>query len=563
MAEYDLVIRGGTIVEGTGIPRYRGDLAVKNGRIAKISGNIKAAGAKEVDARGCYVAPGAVDLHCHYDAQLNWDPYASLSGWFGVTSLTIGLCGFGFAPTKPEDRERAMLLMNRVEAIPLNSMKQGMRWDWVTYPEYLDSLDRQGLGLNVASLFPFNPLRSYVMGTQAAREKTSATEAELNEMKRLFHEGMKAGSFGFSGNESLEDRNEEGGPLPTHLASREEWIGLAEVLGEFGIGHMGASVGQNDPNQSRELYMELMKISGRPLNIAIQAEHDTLVWIDEARTQGLGAVVQQVIMPPWAEFSLAEYNLLDYMDSWVQPLVGTPQERMVKLKDPATRAAMQADVDARPGRTNTDYDIVWVLETFRDRNHKYQGMTISELAKAVNKKPLDAWLDLAIDEDLETVFRHLVGERPIEETERLIKSPYTHISVSDGGAHVRYLTISTWPIYFLSHWVRDKDAMSLEQAAYKMSAYPAWLAGMKERGMLRIGSWADIIVYDLDNLGMMYDPKRDGYVFANDFPGGERRIIQKPTGLRYTIVNGTVTFEDTECSGALPGKLLRSYDMVD
>ena len=563
MAEYDLVIRGGTIVEGTGIPRYRGDLAVKNGRIAKISGNIKAAGAKEVDARGCYVAPGAVDLHTHYDAQLNWDPYASLSGWFGVTSLTIGLCGFGFAPTKPEDRERAMLLMNRVEAIPLSSMKQGMRWDWVTYPEYLDSLDRQGLGLNVASLFPVNPLRSYVMGTQAAREKTSATEAELNEMKRLFHEGMKAGSFGFSGNESLEDRNEEGGPLPTHLVSREEWIGLAEVLGEFGIGHIGASFGQHDPNQSRELYMEMLKISGRPMNILVQAEHDTVVWMDEARAEGLGAVAQQAVMPPWAEFSLAEYNLLDYMDSWVQPLVGTPQERMVKLKDPATRAAMQADVDARPGRTNTDYDIVWVLETFRDRNHKYQGMTISELAKAVNKKPLDAWLDLAIDEDLETVFRHLVGERPIEETERLIKSPYTHISVSDGGAHVRYLTIATWPIYFLSHWVRDKEVMSLEQAAYKMSAYPAWLAGMKERGMLRIGSWADIIVYDLDNLGLMYDPKRDGYVFANDFPGGERRIIQKPTGLRYTIVNGTVTFEDTECSGALPGKLLRSYDMVD
>ena len=198
MSEYDLVIRGGIIVDGTGIPRYKADLAVKDGRIAKISGKITPGAAKEIDASGCIVAPGAVDLHTHYDAQLNWDPYCSLSGWFGVTSLTIGQCGFGFAPTRPEDRDLNMRMMNRIEAIPLESMRLGMRWDWETFPEYLDSLDRQGLGVNVGALLPFSPMRGYVLGMLPARERTSVTDSELNQMKRIFHEAMKAGAFGFS-----------------------------------------------------------------------------------------------------------------------------------------------------------------------------------------------------------------------------------------------------------------------------------------------------------------------------------------------------------------------------
>ena len=559
MAEYDLVVRGGTIVEGTGIPRYRADLAVKDGRIAMITGNIKASGAKEIDASGCYVAPGAIDLHCHYDAQLNWDPYASLSGWFGVTSLTIGLCGFGFAPTKPEDRERAMLLMNRVEAIPLVSMRQGMRWDWVTFPEYLDSLDRQGLGINVAALFPFNPLRGYVLGMLPARERTSVTEAELNQMRQVFYDGMKAGAFGISGNQSVEDRNEEGGPLPTHIASEEEWIALAEVLGEFGIGHIGWSTPIEDPGNSRELLTKLMRVSGRPIHTGAAADKQSVAWMEASRDEGLALVTQEPIIPAMSIFTLAEYNLFDYMEDWVQPLVGTPEERAAKLRKPEVRAAMQREVDKRPHNWKTDYNIARVVETVHERNHKYDGMTLAELGRAMNKAPLDAWLDLALDEGLETKFSIDIASRTEEEFVRGIKNPFSHVSLSDGGAHVRFQTISQWPVYFLSHWVRDKEVMSLEQATYKISAYPAWISGMRDRGMLRIGSWADLIVYDLNELGLMYD----GFVYANDFPGGERRVIQKPTGLRYTIVNGTVTFEGNDCTGALPGKLLRSYDMID
>ena len=219
MAEFDLVIRGGSVVDGTNIPHYNADIAVKDGRVAMIGGRIRGAGAEELDASGCIVAPGAIDLHTHYDGQLNWDPYATPSGWFGVTSLTIGQCGFGFAPTRPEDRDLNMRMMNRIEAIPLESMRKGIRWDWETFPEYLDSLDRQGLGVNVGALVPFSPLRGYVLGTMAARERTSVTEPELNQMKELFYEGMQAGAFGVAGNRSGEDHPEDGSYLPSHVAS--------------------------------------------------------------------------------------------------------------------------------------------------------------------------------------------------------------------------------------------------------------------------------------------------------------------------------------------------------
>ncbi|MCH8087949.1 MAG: amidohydrolase family protein [Chloroflexi bacterium] len=294
MREYDLVVRGGTIVDGTGVPRYQADLAVKDGRVSMISGRIPPGAAKEIDASGCIVAPGAIDLHTHYDAQLNWDPYATLSGWFGVTSLTIGQCGFGFAPTRPEDRELNMRMMNRIEAIPLESMRLGMRWDWETFPEYLDSLDRQELGVNVGALFPFSPLRGYVLGMIPSRERTSVTEEELNEMKRLFHEAMEAGAFGFSSDMNTGDRPEDGSWLPSHVASNEEYLGLAEVLSQFGVGHIGWTIAnsgglppEKSPSRQRELIAQMMRISGRPLHVLLEQESARDAWVAEMRAEGL------------------------------------------------------------------------------------------------------------------------------------------------------------------------------------------------------------------------------------------------------------------------------------
>ena len=557
MAEYDLVIRGGTIVDGTGVPRYKADLAVKGGRVAKISGRIPAGGSREVGASGCIVAPGAIDLHTHYDAQLNWDPYASLSGWFGVTSLTIGQCGFGFAPTRPEDRDLNMRMMNRIEAIPLESMKQGMRWDWETFPQYMDSLDRQGLGVNVGALVPFSPLRGYVLGMIPARERTSVTEAELNQMKQALYEGMKAGAFGFSADQNMEDRPEDGSLLPSHVASREEYMGLSEVLAEFGVGHIGWTIGISEHRaEQRELLADMARLCGRPVHVAL-GDDAGFTWLEEVRAQGLPIVGQQGAVPTVAEFTLAEYNLFDYMPSWVQPLVGSLEDRVVQLRDPAVREAMKKDVLEWP-HPRTDWTQMKVVEVAHQRNYKYEGLTIQAMASMDGKHPLDSFLDLALDEDLETLFTHPAAAQDEEAREERIRNPYVHISLSDGGAHTRFLTNSVWPVHFLAHWVRDSGIMTLEEAHYKISALPAWFADFKDRGTLRVGDWADVMVYDMEKLGFLYEKP----IFATDFPGGERRLVQKPTGLRYTVVNGTVTFEDNVCTGALPGTLLRSYDMT-
>ena len=563
MPEYDLVIRGGTIVDGTGIPRFKADLAVKNGRIANISGKINAGGAKEIDASGCMVAPGAIDLHTHYDAQIQWDPYCSLSGWHGVTSLTIGECGFGFAPTRPEDRDLNMRMMDRIEAIPLESMRKGLRWDWETFPEYMDSLERQGLGLNVGAMFPFSPLRAYVLGMLPARERTSVTDAELNQMKQIFHDGMKAGAFGFSLDKNMEDRTEDGGLLPSVVASDREFLGLAEVLGDFAIGHMGLTLGfgltEEQRKSIREMVAGTMRLSGRPFHLLDVQQGEDPGWEQMCRAEGLPLVYQKTAPISGTEFKLSEYNMFDYMPNWVQPLIGNAEERAAKLRDYGNREAMKQDVEDWPNN-RTDWSRVKALEVAHERNYKYEGLTIKEIAEMMGKSPLDAFLDLALDEDLETEFMIPPRNNPEElkaRSEQLL-DPHSHISVSDGGAHTRFVTLSTWPVDWLSFWVREMEIMSLEQAHYKMSAFPAWFTDFKDRGTLRVGHWADIIVYNLDELGYLYEKP----VYANDFPGGERRIIQKPKGLRYTLVNGTITFEESNCTGALPGKLLRSYDMV-
>ena len=563
MAEYDLVISGGTIVDGTGVPRFRADLGIKDGRVARISGRINAAGAKEVDARDCIVAPGAVDLHTHYDAQIQWDPYASLSSWFGVTSLTIGECGFGFAPTRAADRDLNMRMMDRIEAIPLESMRKGLRWDWETFPQYLDSLDRQGLGVNVGAMFPVNPMRGYVLGMIPARERTSVTDAELNQMKQIFHEGMKAGAFGFALDKNNEDRAEDGSHLPSIVASDREFLGLAEVLGQFGVGHVGLTLGlgltADERKSIRTMLAEIMRISGRPLHVLDSQYGEDPAWEQMCREEGLPLLFQNIVSNTGSEFKLSEYNLYDFMPNWVQPLLGSAEERAAKLRVPEVRESMKRDVAEWPARLN-DWTRVTVLEVVHERNKKYDGVTINELAEMMGKEPLDAFLDLALDEGLETEFLIPRGDNP-DEVEALIprlQDPHSHISVSDGGAHTKFATLSVWPVEWLSFWVRDREIMTLEQAHNKMSALPAWITDFKDRGTLRVGSWADIMIYNLDELGYLYDRP----VYGFDFPGGERRLIQKPTGIRYTIVNGTVTFENNECSGALPGKLLRSYDMV-
>ena len=613
MPEFDKIIRNGTIVDGSGgLPAYRGDVAIKDGKISMISGRIQASATEELDATGCIVAPGAIDLHTHYDLQLNWEPYATMSGWHGVTSVTIGQCGFGFAPCKPEDRDAAMRLMTRIEAIPLRTMELGLRWDWESFPEWLDSLDSHPLGVNVGALVPFNTLRMYVMGLEEARTRVRATDEEIATMEKLQREAMEAGAFGWSAMKTLANRPDDGRFIPSQVASNEEFLALAKVLNEYGVGHIGwtrgpaerplppgepdligggdpgptvaAVTGQSAllmdavegdaPGRGREDFLiEMCIASGRPFQwgAITYNEHapnrykQQLEFLERARSEGAAMFAQTTAMSSSPVFELAEYNGFDAMPAWIDPFVGTPEERIAKLSNPENRDKMRAQVGAYVGEGGgadaaSDWSKMRIVEIREDRNLQYEGMNIAELATATGKHPMDAMLDLAIDEGLRTEFTF----DPTTGTDRtavkeILNHPFTHPCVSDGGAHTRYQTLGSWPVNMIAGRVRDEGMMTLEEAHYKMSSLPAAIAGFTDRGIIKEGLAADIIVYNLDEIGLQYDSP----VYDTDFPGGERRIIQKAKGIRYTLVNGEVTFtEGTVCTGATPGKLLRSYDMI-
>jgi N-acyl-D-aspartate/D-glutamate deacylase len=352
-------------------------------------------------------------------------------------------------------------------------------------------------------------------------------------------------------------------------------------MGGAGIEANAATGLQFDPvegdvrGEGRDNFLiQMAKASGRPLNYGgvsyseanPERYKEQLAYLERAHKEGANLFAQASGVQVSPVFELAEYNGFDALPNWIDPFIGTPEERIAKLNTPGVRDKMKQDVGGEWTGIGGTADVAanWtkmrVVEVRKDSNLQYEGMNIAELAEATGKHPMDAMLDLAIDEDLRTEFSTdpTTGTDP-EAMKEILNHPYTHPCISDGGAHVRYLTVGIWPVNFLTMWARDHEAMSLEKAHYKMSGLPAFIAGFTDRGVLKEGFAADIIVYDLDKLGLQYDSP----IYDDDFPGGERRLIQKAKGIRYTLVNGGVTFtEGTVCTDATPGKLLRSYDMV-
>lgn len=563
MPEYDLVIRGGTIVDGTRMPRYRGDVGIRNGRVVAM-GRVDGDARRVLDATDRIVAPGVVDLHTHYDAQLNWDPYATNSGWNGVTTVMIGMCGFGFAPIRPEDRDRAMLLMSRVEAIPLTSMRLGMRWDWVSFREYLASLERAGLGINVGSLIPHSPLRSWVMGLEAAKAR-AGTPDEVAKMSEMLRVGMRAGGFGFSTDRNIADTDYDGSPLPSHQADDAEILALCGVLREFGIGSIEYTL-QAQRRPDFEFTAALSRAAGRPIVWNALAQFQTqpghwrkvLGWMDELnRDAQLWGMT--VCFPTHLYFTLEEMNQFDDMPHWRDALSRPMPERIAMLREPAVRAALCEDF--RTVRTRVfsgEWQDISVTHT-RPENQPAAGRNIDELARAARREPIDFFLDLALSEDLTTGFKILdFANRDQDALATMLKHPHAVIGLSDGGAHTKLFCLGKYPIEFLAHWVRDRELMSLEEAHWRLSYVPAWIIGIHDRGVLREGMAADVIIYDLEKLRI--DPAEPEMVY--DLPGGEGRLVQRAAGIDYTIINGQITYEGQTCTGARPGALLRSaaYD---
>ncbi len=579
MAEqYDVHIKNGMIVDGTRVPKFRGDMWIKDGKIAQVGGRVNGGADSVIDAAGCIVAPGFIDLHTHYDAQIRWDPYCSISSWHGVTSVVLGNCGFGFAPCKPDFRERSMLTMVRTEAIPLAAMEEGMlpHWDWETIPEYLDSLERAPLGVNCLQYMPTASLMIYVMGLEAAKTRP-ATNAEQKEMQRLLREGMDAGLCGFSiqrlGPNSTQ-ADYDGTPMVTDTMVDDDIFALAEVLAERDEGFIQLTQATSaDPNDADDLAFKrkLAEIAQRPIidNVVPVSQRnprthrDRLEWLAQAQADGLPIYGQAATFRTGFAFSLDEWNLYDSSPAWREATTGTIEDKMRKMRDPALRERIKAEQDqANTLFTQTQVAVggpahklvVQGVNRRQDMQH-YLGKSLGQIAEEEGKHYIDVMLDLSLETGLKTEF---LGESPTYSVENMTgaitESPYTIPGVSDGGAHTKFFTGGAWTTDFLAWMVRDTGQISLEEAHYRGSTLAAHAAGFKDRGMLREGAPADVIVYELESLAV--EPEWVGEP-VYDLPGGEWRRVQHAKGFKHILVNGVETFEEGACTGATPGKLLR------
>ncbi len=577
MKEFDIHIKGGTIVDGTRVPRYRGDVWIKDGRIAQLGGRAPGKAARTIDAEGQIVAPGFVDLHTHYDAQIRWDPWCSCSGWHGVTSVVLGNCGFGFAPVKPAYRDRSMLTMTRNEAIPFETMKMGMEWDWETIPEYLDSLERAPKGVNCLHYMPTASLMTYVMGLEAAKAR-GATPAERAEMARLLHEGMDAGLCGFSIQRmgpSSSQPDYDGTPMVTDTMTDEDILNLAQVLGERQEGFIqivqvsGAIAG--DPAADIAFIEKLADVSGRPvLYNAVMADRDdnnrdahrpVLDWLASCHERELPVFGQGATLRVHLGLTLADFNLFDGDPAWRNATTGTREEKLRKLADPAYRAGIKESeknpmmLGAQNLLTGPMAKLVVQSVPGHEELESYVGKSVEQIAAEEGKDVIDAMFDLSVAGGLDVHF--LAPERPysaVNYAAIINESPYTFPGVSDGGAHTKFYNGGIFTTEFLTWLVRDEGQVPLEEAHYRLSTLPAHAAGFKDRGFLREGSPADVLVYDLERLAV--SPEDFGEI-VHDLPGGEWRRVQYALGYRAILVNGEVTFEDGQCTGATPGRLLR------
>jgi N-acyl-D-amino-acid deacylase len=552
---HDLIIKNGKVIDGSGLPGFHGDVAVNDGRIVEI-GKVNGGARQVLNADGLVVAPGIIDNHTHYDAQVTWDPLCTYSCFHGITTVVMGNCSLAMAPAHKEDREMLSGVLSHVEAIPLEAIQAGVKWSWETIPEYLDALDER-LGINVAALIGHSAVRRYVMG-EASQERY-ATDDEVTAMKAIVREGLEAGAVGVSFERNLRHFDWNGRLAPTNLASEEEIFAVAGVADEVGRGVIQFG-------GDRVISTKLAKASRRPVfygNITQQA-----VAPDKWRKQ-LGEAESlmrqghrgyQFVMPRPGDlrYTLRTAQHFDAMATWKNVMLLPHDLRTQAFRDPDTRAKLHREAVETPMDTNRAgdftrrWDLQFVFKPALPKNQHLTGKSVADIAREQNKDVLDAFLDLALEENLETEFERREVNSDQAAMTALLTSPYTVIGQSDGGAHVVFRTDYSYSTYLLSHWVREREIMSLEDAIRKLTFIPASLFGFSDRGLVRPGMAADLMVFDPATIS----PLEPGE--AHDLPGGAKRRKQLAKGIEWTVVNGQVLMEKGEHTGAYPGKVARS-----
>jgi len=555
---HDLVIRNATLLAGLGGAPRVADLAIQSGRIAALGSELGAA-RETLDADGLALMPGIIDNHTHYDAQITWDPGVSPSPALGVTTAVIGNCGFTIAPCRPGDRERVMRNLTQVEGMSLDALRAGIRWDFETVPQYFDMLERRGMALNVAGFVGHSALRSYVMG-EAATER-AASDEEIARMRAIVLEGMRAGAVGFSTSTSPAHNGEGGVPMPSRLADERELRALAGCLKEAGRGVLMLTKG----GQTKIAFLEeLSAASTRPVVIAALLHNSTnpdavfedLDRIRAANARG-GRLIGAVSCCPLSfDFTMRSPYPIEGLDSW-QPALGLKGAAFkAKLAERAFRDAIRAEL-ARPAHFrlfNGEWHKLTVVESARHPG--YEQRDIAALAAESGKDPLDFWFDLALEEDLATVFVALTLNTDERAVGEMLKHPASMVSLSDAGAHLTFFNDAGFGLHLLGHWVRSLGVLTLGEAARQLAGLPAAVFGIRGRGLLRPGYAADLLLFDPATVGR--GPKRRVF----DLPGGAPRLTTSALGVHGVWVNGVRIADERGLiePAPLPGRLLREFD---
>jgi len=558
---HDLIIDNARLIDGLGASAREGGVAVVGGRIAAVGKELGVA-KQRVDAQGLVLAPGIVDIHTHYDAQLTWDPFATPSTALGVTTVVIGNCGFTIAPCRPQHRDVIMRNLTHVEGMSLEAMRAGISWDFESYPEYLGSIERRGVVPNVASFVGHSSVRTYVLGEDASRRP--ATEAEIAEMRRIVLEAVKAGAIGFA-TSTLEQHNGEGGiPMPSRLADEKEMLALTGALGEAGRGIFMLTKGMTSTIPWLE---KIAGANGRPVMIAAmfvdpgdpRRVFKELGEIEQARSRGRELWAQVGCFPLGMEFTLRHPYPLEALMAWRPALEAASEARYRQiLADPGFRRALIHEM-GQPGVpnriSNENWDYLTVMEVKKPALRHLEGKIIGQLAREQMREPWDVFLDLGLADDLDTMFDCRLFNTDEKKVSELLRHPCAAVALSDAGAHLSFLCDAGFGLHLFGHWARERGDMTLEQAVRAVTSTVADAYRIPHRGRIAAGAWADLMLFDPATVGR--GEKRR----VNDLPTGASRLDTPAVGLHGVWVNGvrTVDAKGVIAGCGRPGRLLKEF----
>ena len=563
---YDLIIRNGTIYDGSGKEPFEADIGVKNGVISKIGDLKNEVSDKSIDAESKIVTPGFVDIHTHYDGQVTWDPYLRPSTYHGVTTVVMGNCGVGFSPCKPEERDWLISLMEGVEDIPGTALHEGINWQWESFPEYLDTLDNKPLAIDVGTQIPHGAVRAYVMG-QRGIDREEATQEEIDEMSSIVKEAVEAGAFGFSTSRTEKHRDSSGELTPSITAHKNELVSIAKSLGEI---RSGVLQGISDFDTEFDIFKEMSESSGRPISITVEQMdqrpdwwHQLLDGIEKAQDQGINMYGQ---VPPRAtgiNMGLtATLNPFIFYPSFYEISKKSLEEKVSTMKDPKFREKILSEQPVSIGNPLVEEITQSFNKMFRlgePANYEPEpDASFEALASRGGISPQEVAYDCLLEKDgkaliYHPLFNYLPGN--LDYVEKMLNHPYSISGLGDAGAHCGAISDASFPTTLIQHWGRDRKRgkkIPLEKLISMQTLETSKLLGINDRGLLKEGLKADINVIDFKNL-TLHEPE-----VLNDLPAGGRRLVQKATGYEYTIVSGQVAFKNGEATGALNGKLIRN-----